>query len=162
MHDLSHQLHRSPLKGSLILIDTQGPGASLRSWFWDMGRIWSWLGPGHLMGLPRHGFVFPLSPFPTPRGHIALLQVGLVFAPWGKGLSTITTWSKRCASSWSTGNSSGTRYPPQSMWSSAVPHQETSHKSSAIKPIGPRPPLQRSDGKMPPPRGGQPRQLRSG
>ena len=37
-------------------------------------------------------------------------------------MPTVTTRSERCASSGSMGNSSGTRYPPQSTWSSAVPH----------------------------------------
>ena len=40
----------------------------------------------------------------------------------GRGMSTITTKSKQCASSRSMGNSSGTRCPPQSMWSSKVSH----------------------------------------
>jgi hypothetical protein len=40
----------------------------------------------------------------------------------GRGMSSITTWSERCAWSGSMGNPSGTRYPPQSTWSSVVPH----------------------------------------
>jgi hypothetical protein len=64
-------------------------------------------------------------------------------------MSTITTRPKRCASSGSMGNSSETQYPPQSTWSSAMPCRETSHKSSADKPVGPRPAPQRSEGKMP-------------
>ena len=36
------------------------------------------------------------------------------------------------------------------MWSSAVPHREMSHKSLAIKPIGPQLPPQWLEGKMPP------------
>jgi hypothetical protein len=68
----------------------------------------------------------------------------------GRGMSTVTTWSERCTSSGSMGNSSGTRYPPQSTWSSVMPHRETSHKSSAVKPIGPQLPRQRPKGKMPP------------
>jgi hypothetical protein len=66
--DLSRPLYLSPLKGSLILVGMQGPGTSLRSWFWDVGRSWSWLGLGHLTGLLRPGSVFPLSPFLIPRG----------------------------------------------------------------------------------------------
>ena len=40
--------------------------------------------------------------------------------------------------------------------------RETSHKSSAVNPVGPQPLPQRPEGKMPPPRGGQPRRLQSG
>ena len=69
----------------------------------------------------------------------------------GRCMSIVTTRSERCASSGSMGNSSGTRYPLQSKWSSAVPHRETSHKSSAVNPIGPQPPPQRLEGKMPHP-----------
>ena len=43
-----------------------------------------------------------------------------------------------------------------------MPHRETSHKSSAINPIGPQPPLQQLGGKMPAPRGGQLGRLQSG
>jgi hypothetical protein len=35
---------------------------------------------------------------------------------------TVTMWSERCASLGSMGNSSRTQYPPQSAWSSVVPH----------------------------------------
>jgi hypothetical protein len=37
----------------------------------------------------------------------------------------------------SMGNLSGTRYPPKSMWTLAMPHRVTSHKSSVVKPVGP-------------------------
>jgi hypothetical protein len=37
-----------------------------------------------------------------------------------------------------------------------VPHRETFHKLSAIKPVGARPPPQRLEGKMPPPEGVNP------
>jgi hypothetical protein len=67
-----------------------------------------------------------------------------------RGMSTVTTWSERCASLGSMGNLSGTRYPPQSMWTLAVPHRETSYKLSVARPIGPRPPPQWLEGKMPP------------
>jgi hypothetical protein len=46
----------------------------------------------------------------------------LVLPHVGRRMSTVTTWSKQCASSGSMANSSGTRYPPQSTWSSAMPH----------------------------------------
>ena len=31
-----------------------------------------------------------------------------------------------------------------------MPHRETSHKSSAVNPVGPQPPPQQPEGKMPP------------
>ena len=91
-----------------------------------------------------------------PRGRDALLRASLVSPHAGRGMSTITTRSERCASSVLMGNLSRTRYSPQSTWSSTVPRRETSHKSSAVNPVGPQPPLQRSEGKMPPPEGVNP------
>jgi hypothetical protein len=98
-----------------------------------------------------------------PKGSYYLVAGRFQFLPHtGRGSSTVTTRLERCASLGSMGNSCRTQYPPQSTWSSVVPRRETSHKSMVVKPVGPRLPLQRSEGKMPPPRGGQPRQLRSG
>jgi hypothetical protein len=96
---------------------------------------------------------FSLASISTPRGHDAGSQAILVSPPIGRGLSTVTTWSERCTSLRSKGNSSGTQYPPQMMWSSVVPHRETSHKSSAVNPIGLQPPPQWLEGKMPPLKG---------
>jgi hypothetical protein len=48
------------------------------------------------------------------------------------------------------GNLSGTRFSPQSTWSLAVPYRETSHRSLAIKPVGPQLPPQWPKGKIPP------------
>ena len=97
----------------------------------------------------------------TSRGHDACLQATSVLPHVGRGLSTVTKWSERCTLLRSTGNSSGTQYPPQSTWSSAMPHRETSHKLSTVKPVVPQPPPKWPEGKMPPPRGGQPGQLQS-
>ena len=51
-----------------------------------------------------------------------MLRASLVSPHVGRGMSTVTMLSKLCASSGSMGNLSGTRYPPQSMWSSAMSH----------------------------------------
>ena len=71
---------------------------------------------------------------PTSRGRDALLQPGLVLPHAGRGMFTITTWPERCASSGSMGNSSWTQYPPQLMWSLAVPHVRCpiNHRSSIL------------------------------
>jgi hypothetical protein len=83
-----------------------------------------------------------------PRDRVALLKVRGLFLPHaGRGMSTVSTWSEWCASSGSKGNSSGTRYPPQS----------TSHKSSVVNPVGLQPPPQGLEGKMPPLEGVNPR-----
>ena len=55
-------------------------------------------------------------------------------------MSTVTMWLEHCASLGSMGNLSRTGYPPQSTWSLAVPY---------VNPIGPRPPPQWPEGKMP-------------
>ena len=39
--------------------------------------------------------------------------------------------------------------------------RETSHKSLVVNPVGPQLPSQRPEGKMPPPKGGQPERLQS-
>ena len=49
---------------------------------------------------------FSLTSLMTSRGHAALLKVGLVLPHVGRGMSTVTTRSERCASSGSLGNSS--------------------------------------------------------
>jgi hypothetical protein len=124
-------------------------------------------GVGRGLALAYYGvtgarFHLSLMSLSTSRGHDALLQAGLILPHARRGMSTITTRLERCTSLGSMGNSSGTRYPPQSMWSLVVPHRETSHKSSAIKPFSPQPSPEWSEGKMPPPRGGQPGRLQSG
>ena len=64
-----------------------------------------------------------LMPFVTQGVMMPLLQASFLVSPHaGRGLSTVTMWSERCASMESMGNPSGTRYPSQSTWSSAVPH----------------------------------------
>jgi hypothetical protein len=75
---------------------------------------------------------FSLMSLPTPRGRGALLKAGLFSPHAGRGMSTVTTWSERCASSGSIGNSSGTQYPPRSTWRLVVPHvrHPINHRSS--------------------------------
>ena len=80
----------------------------------------------------------------------------------GRGMSTVTTWSKRCASSGSMGNSSGTQYPPQSTWSLAVPHMRRPINHQPSIPMVPNHLRSGQRARCLPPRGGQPRRLRSG
>jgi len=49
-----------------------------------------------------------LMTLPTPRRHVVLLKEGLFSPHTRRGMSTVTTWLERCASSGSMGNSSGT------------------------------------------------------
>jgi hypothetical protein len=69
---------------------------------------WPWLPSGSRGTLLR----FSLTSLPTLRGRVTLLKAGLFLPHAGRGMSTVTTWSERCASSGSMGNLSGTRYPP--------------------------------------------------
>jgi hypothetical protein len=121
----------------------------------DFG-MWGGTGRGLILtGLLRPSLASLHCPS-QPQGIILpYCKYAIIFAPRGESSSTVTTQSERCTSSRSMGNSSGTRYPPQSMWSSAMPHRETSHKSSVVNPIGPQSPPQRPEGKMPLSRGGQ-------
>jgi hypothetical protein len=88
-----------------------------------------WLSRDALLSSENRGFraLAPASLFSNalydPRGCGALLQGRFLVLPHvGRGMSTVTMWSERCASSGSMGNLSGTRYPPQLTWSLAVPH----------------------------------------
>ena len=62
------------------------------------GGAWSRLG---LVLHEGHGDLAPFFPMSlsTSRGHVALLQAGSVLPHAGRGLSTVTMWLERCASS---------------------------------------------------------------
>jgi len=103
------------------------------------------------------GSVFIALPFPDSKGSFYLITGMFQFSPHvGRGLSTVTTRLEWCASLGLMGNPSGTRYHPQSTWSSAGRHRETSHKTSVVNPIGPQSPPSRLEGKIPPPEGVNP------
>ena len=92
-------------------------------------------------GLAQTSFVvvgtqlyFSLTSLSTSGSRVALSQVGLFTPHVERGMSTVTTWSEQCTSSGSMGNSSGTRYPPQSTWSLAMPHMRhpINHRPSIL------------------------------
>jgi hypothetical protein len=117
--------------------------------------------PRPLYGVRGTRLLFFLVSLLTSRGRDALLHVGLV-SPHTVERHVHRNHAVRVVRLvGSMGNLCGTRYPSQSTWSLAMPHRETSHKSSTVKPIGPRPPPQWPEGKMPPPKGGQPGRLQS-
>ena len=83
---------------------------------------------GHGFWIPRKGLSRGLSfaclDIPSDLGgHCDLFFWLILVSPHvGRGMSIVTSWSERCASSGSMGNPSGTRYPPRSTCSSVVPH----------------------------------------
>jgi hypothetical protein len=128
-----------------------------------------WLSRDALLSFENRGFraLAPASLFPDalydPRGCGALLQgMFLVLPHVGRGMSTITMWSEQCASSGSMGNLSGTRYPPQSSWSLAMPHVRHPVNRQLSIPSLPNHLRSGQRARCLPLEEGQPRRLRSG